>query len=314
MSRILVSVIVPTYNRGAIIAVTLESALSQNIPSDCFELIVVDDGSTDETPEYLQAFCRKYPQTRLITQKNCGVAEARNRGLQEARGQYIAYLDHDDIWLPHKLSMQLDVLQKDSKVAVAYCRWLNVDENNVLLPKKEQVDWCSQNTASGYVYDNFVRTNFVVSMSVPLIRTSYIKEVGGFNPAMVPCDDWDLWLRLSKRWQFVFVPEILVHYRTHGFQQSHNRKLMAKGAARVLAKQWPHLMLKPKLLLLSLTAHSFYDSLETHAYAKQLLFAGKYRQCVKTFLVSCLRRPMLLMSPQWIYLLRRVMNKNSKPY
>ena len=112
----LVSVVIPTYNRGALIAQTIESVLAQDLPPESVEIIIVDDGSTDETFDILQRLYSSHGQVRLFQTSNGGVAAARNFGVEQARGEFIAFLDHDDLWLPQKLRLQLERIQNDVKV------------------------------------------------------------------------------------------------------------------------------------------------------------------------------------------------------
>jgi glycosyltransferase involved in cell wall biosynthesis len=120
----LVSVVIPVYNRGARLQPTIESALEQTLPSHDYEIIIVDDGSTDDTLAFLQLTYADEPRIKIVSQQNGGVARARNRGLEEARGEFSAYLDHDDFWLPNKLEKQLAAFEGKPAVGVIYCRWL----------------------------------------------------------------------------------------------------------------------------------------------------------------------------------------------
>ena len=124
MSQTTVSVVIPTYNRGPLIAATLDSALHQTRAP--LEVIVVDDGSTDGTPDWIEAHYGA--RVRLIRQSNGGAARARNFGLAETRGEFIAFLDHDDLWLPQKLSLQLEAMESNARVGVVYSSWVAVDE------------------------------------------------------------------------------------------------------------------------------------------------------------------------------------------
>jgi glycosyltransferase involved in cell wall biosynthesis len=117
MKSPLVSVVIPVYNRGARLQPTVQSVLEQTLSSAEIEIIIVDDGSTDDTVAFLHKTYGDEPRVKIVTQPNGGVARARNRGLEEARGEFIAYLDHDDFWLPHKIEQQL-ALSKASPISV----------------------------------------------------------------------------------------------------------------------------------------------------------------------------------------------------
>lgn len=199
-----VSVVVPTFNRSHRLVPTLRSVLDQSF-SD-LELLVVDDGSTDDTPAVAEGISD--PRLRLLRQSNAGGAAARRHGLEAARGELVAFLDHDDRWKPQKLERQLARLDEaGGEFGLVYGRLVYLDEDGstgaeISLPQFE-----------GQVFQQLlVHHNFLFSMSNPLMRTDLVREVGGPDPSALLSDDWDLFLKLARVTRFAFADEVLVEY------------------------------------------------------------------------------------------------------
>ena len=201
-----VSIILPTYNSIHIIQPTLDSIFSQTFQD--FELIIVDDGSTDSTLDYLRALSD--PRIKVFAYPNAGVggpSVSRNRGLTKASGKYIALINHDDLWSPDKLEAQLVALQQNPEARVAYS-WLDhIDING------DFVHEGSQSPASGDVLKELLKGNFIETGSNPLIDKSVFDEVGGFDPTFKLVADWEMWLRLAMRYEFALVPGVQVFFR-----------------------------------------------------------------------------------------------------
>jgi glycosyltransferase involved in cell wall biosynthesis len=235
--------------------------------------------------------------------------------LEEARGEFIAYLDHDDFWLPHKIEQQLAAFEGKPNVGVVYCRWIDVDENRVPWPPERQItrlDWWKPETGSVYYW--LIRRNSIVSMSIPLIRTAVLRSAGGFDPDTAPCDDWDLWLRMARRCHFEYVPQDLVEYTRHSGQLSADTGRMGPGEKKTMQKQWRYVLGKPWLLWFVATSVSFIDTLLLYREAKHHLFAAQRRQALWILLKVATRRPLALVSPQWMYLAKRLLMGNTAPY
>ena len=280
-----ISVVIPTFNRGAQIAATLDSVLAQTLAP--LEIIVVDDGSSDETASFIE---RHYgDRVRLIRQKNGGVARARNRGLADAKGDWIAFLDHDDEFLPQKLELQMAALRAHPAANTAYCDWLSVDENGAPMPQRLQLTQQSWwKPAQGRVYpwilmphlSQFLR-NPIFSMSFPLFHTQTLRDLGGFDEKMVPSDDWDLLIRLAQNGEFVFVPQVLAHYVHHEAQQHMNLetayvswlKLCLKHP--VSARRHPVVYAKQRLFMrLCRALLCFYEAERAVEKKRKMAFAG----------------------------------------
>ena len=308
-----VSVIIPTYNRGAAIAPTIESVLSQTLPSEHYEIIIIDDGSTDDTLQFLHNEYSKYANVRIFSQLNAGVANARNKGLQGARGEFVAFLDHDDLWLPQKLEKQVEVLRAKFDVGVVYCGWQDIkNEDDLSSPRIAQN--ALRKMPTGEVYPQLLRWNFIVSMSVPLVRANLIREIGGFDANVAPNDDWDLWLRLARKTSFACVPEVLVLYRRHSKQQSQTSEKMFTTTTQVLKKQLPQTRGKPLLRSRIYASCAFADSRVWYVEAKTALFSRQWRRAYRIFFAAAIHHPWCLVAPEWLYFFKRLIARNSQNY
>lgn len=198
-----ISVIIPAYNAEATIAETIESVQRQTV-SD-FELIVIDDGSRDRTQEVLANISE--PRLRVFQEENGGVATARNRGFARATGEFIAFLDADDLWTPNKLEQQLAALQRQPEAGVAYSWTYYIDQQSQALYPGMQPAY------EGNIYGELLLANVLANGSNPLIRRVAIDRAGGFDPALSAAADWDFYLRLAAQFPFVVVPEYQILYR-----------------------------------------------------------------------------------------------------
>jgi len=223
-----VSVIIPTYNRAHLVGRAIKSVLNQTYQD--FELIIVDDGSTDNTEKVIKRFDDK--RIRYIKhEKNKGGAAARNTGIKAARGEYIAFLDSDDEWLPEKLKRQMEVFKNaSSEVGVVYTGFIYVDKlgggtSKQHIPKKR-----------GWIYEDILVENCIGTTSTVLIERKYFKETGLFDENLPSCQDWDMWIRLAKQCKFDFIPEILVRYFEHRNRITSNCKSVIEGHEAILRK------------------------------------------------------------------------------
>ena len=297
-----ISVVIPTYNSGALLKQTLDSALNQTVAP--LEIIIVDDGSTDGTPDWIAANYGE--RVRLIRQGNGGVAAARNTGWSAARGQWIAFLDHDDVWHADKLERLLDAAT--ATTGVVYGRWREVNENNEPLPESAQLTRQSWwNGASGRVFGWLFGWRCpLVSMSVPIVRRELLEQIGGFDSSCVPCDDWDLWLRLARICRFAFVDELTLDYRCYPEQQSRDEIKALRAARRVLGKHPFDLATRPLLFWWWLWLGAFGASLEAYNAAKR---ADSPRAFVGAMARAVRAHPLALLAPQWLALIGRRLRK-----
>ena len=200
-----VSVILPVFNGAKTIRETVEFALRQTFPD--FELIVVDDGSRDATLSILGEF--RDPRLTVQAYPNAGLAANRNRGIHLSRGEFLAFLDADDLWLPEKLEAQIAALDEHQEAALAYVWTDYIDDEGRLIHSGQHV------SHSGWVFDALLLENFLETGSNPVVRRSAILQCEGFDESLKAAEDWDLWLRLATRYPFVVVKRPLVLYRVH---------------------------------------------------------------------------------------------------
>jgi len=219
ISAVNVSVIMPCYNAAEHLVHTLSSVLDQT--DTALELIAVDDGSSDDTLPMLRAWEEKDARLRVLTQVNRGPGPARNHGLAEARGTFIAFLDADDYWAPEFLAEMCQALS-NTTAGLAYCGWQNVG-----LPGGRGKPFIPPDYSSGDKVETFLG-GCRWPIHAALTRREVIEAVGGFDERWTSCMDYDLWLRIATAYDIVLVPKVLAFYRHHeGIQITKNR---ARGA------------------------------------------------------------------------------------
>ncbi|MCT7968523.1 glycosyltransferase [Laspinema sp. D1] len=204
-----VSVVIPTYNCKRFIKETINSVLSQTYLD--FEVIVIDDGSTDGTAEILN----DYGSTlRYIYQKNKGQGAARNVGIRACNGEYIAFLDSDDMWLPNKLERQMALIDSGSSINFVYCDvevFEHLSGQRLFLAHQLFKPYEGNNIASKLLINNFIFS------CTPLINKKVFEEVGYFDESRLlqGLEDWDMWLRIAASYPLAWIPEPLGRYRIH---------------------------------------------------------------------------------------------------
>jgi glycosyltransferase involved in cell wall biosynthesis len=211
LDKELVSVIIPAFNAAGDIRQTLTSVLAQTYQA--FEVIVVDDGSSDATGAIVQEFVAKDARFQLIRQSNAGVGAARNTAIRKARGKYIAPLDADDFWFPEKLEQQVACMERGGDdTGLVYCWSALIDKHG------ESMALGYPQTAEGRLRHALILRNLVENSSVPLIRAAVFEKVGLYltwaeQGGAQGCEDWDLYLRIAEGFSIRIVPEYLVAYR-----------------------------------------------------------------------------------------------------
>jgi glycosyltransferase involved in cell wall biosynthesis len=220
-----VSVIIPAHNAARFVTETVESVLNQTHRN--LEVIVVDDGSTDETAEVLRAFDDRIV---LRSQPNGGVARARNEGARVATGEWLAFLDADDLWLPDKLERQLGLADPGTS-------WIYSDRFN--FGSREGVPEVQSEITAMYEGDVFtallVEGNFISSSTV-IVRKEIFDRAGGYCENLRGTEDWDLWIRVSERNPIRFCPMQLLRYRIHSAGISHNYDHMWRERRMVIVR------------------------------------------------------------------------------
>jgi glycosyltransferase involved in cell wall biosynthesis len=193
-----VSAIIPTYNRKAFVLEAVGSILEQTYGD--YELIVVDDGSGDGTGEALKQYGG---QLRYAYQDNQGVSVARNHGLELAEGEFIAFLDSDDLWLPEKLGVQVAFMDEHPEAQICYTDEIWIRRGVRVNPRKKHAKY------SGEIYPQCLSL-CIISPSSALMRRGLFEQVGTFDPRFPVCEDYDLWLRVASRFPVFFIPRKLI--------------------------------------------------------------------------------------------------------
>jgi glycosyltransferase involved in cell wall biosynthesis len=222
----IISVIIPVYNGEKTIQETIESVLNQTYTD--FELIIINDGSQDSTLEIISSF--KDSRIKVFSYANAGVSASRNRGISHARGEYISFIDADDLWTPDKLEAQLKALQENPQAAVAYSWTQCIDESGEASRRGSHI------SDSGDVYAKLLLIDFIESGSNPLIRKYALIKVGGFDEYLTHSEDRDLWLRLAARYHFVAVSSPQILYRVSMNSASANVGAMEAGSLKFVEK------------------------------------------------------------------------------
>lgn len=210
-SRERVSVVLPVYNAERFVVEAVESILGQTLAA--FELVVLDDGSTDATPRLLAGLVSRDPRIRLVTRENRGLTRSLNEGLEIAAGEYVAIMNADDIALPDRLATQVAFLDEHPQVAAvgSQTRLLGSDGGrgpSTRLPQSPEAVRAFLTQASPLAHPSV------------MMRRSAVVAVGGYRPQMEPAEDYDLWLRLAERADLANLPDVLLEYRVHSGQST----------------------------------------------------------------------------------------------
>ncbi len=216
-----VSVIIPTYNYAYFIAEAVESVLAQTFP--VFETIVVDDGSNDNTEEVIAKFGDK---VKYIKQRNGGVCAARNNGVKSASGDFIAFLDADDVWLPEKIEKQMAKFDEDDQIGLVHCGMREFDTENgetMRLHLEGEEGWVADELL---LFDKPV---VIGPGGTIIVSRKAFEAVGGFDTNLKVGEDWDFCYRIARKFKVGLVREILVDYRHHGKNSHLNVKEMERS-------------------------------------------------------------------------------------
>jgi glycosyltransferase involved in cell wall biosynthesis len=254
-----VSVIVPAYNVENTIVETIHSIQAQTF-SD-FELIVINDGSTDNTVEVVSQI--QEPRLKIFSYENGGLPVARNRGIQRATGEFITFIDADDLWKPDKLERQLNALREHPEAGVAYSWTAFIDENSNFLFAWKPLYF------EGDVYPQLLVRNFISSGSNIMVRRQFIEAAGEFDPSLKSVEDWDYYLRLAALCPFALVPDYQILYRRSSQSMTSKVEVMEQANLIVIER-------------------AFQSAPSELQYLKRRSLANAYRYLAKQCLASVL--------------------------
>ncbi len=234
-----ISAVVPTYNRSELLLGALESIRNQSFRP--IEIVVVDDGSTDDTLVVVSEWTRKNEEAgalvvRCVRQANLGANAARNRGIRESHGEFIAFLDSDDRWLPDKLAKQIPVLQEDADIGGVYCGLRNVD-----LVTGNQYPTEPRAYPVGNLLQKLLIHDVTEATSCWVVRKECFERVGTFDVTLPARQDWDMWIRLSEKYRIGCVPEILVELGNHPGERVRSKAQREIEAHQIIFRKYASL-------------------------------------------------------------------------
>ena len=261
-----ISIVIPAYNSEKTIGETIASVQQQSFTD--YEIIVIDDGSKDRTLEVVKNI--KEPRLKLFAYENGGVATARNRGISHATGEFLSFLDADDLWTPDKLESHLEALKRNPKAKVAYS-WTNfIDTAGKFLFSGPRFRF------QGAVYPQLLQINFLVNASNLMIHRDVLEVVKGYNTKLSHTADWDFYLRLAENFDFVVVPKFQNLYRQSANSMSSNIEPLKKEGLALLDRIYQ-------------TASSELKQQSSKSYSSlYLYYAGLYRNKAITGDRKCL--------------------------
>jgi len=223
-----VSIIIPVYNAEKYISETIESVRAQTYTD--WEIIAVDDGSTDGSTKILKKYEQQLSQQfYVIVQQNSGVSVARNTAIKVSKGKYIAFLDHDDLWLPKKLEKQVDLLDSNMDLGMVYSDFYVINSSEKRI-KKSILPYSLQR---GNIFNELFYQNFIGLLTV-IIRKDILDKVGLFSPKYEIAEEYDLFLRIAEHYPIDFVDLQLAKYRIHDGNDSKNIKLSVEEDLQIM--------------------------------------------------------------------------------
>jgi hypothetical protein len=226
----LVSVVIPCYNQAHFLGEAIESVLAQTYPH--LEIVVVDDGSPDNTKEV----ATRYPAVRYVRQENQGLAAARNTGLRHSSGDYLIFLDADDRLLLGAVTAGLEHLHAHPECAFAFGKWRPIAVDGLPLPKLP----LAPIEVTGDAYVSLLQRNHIEMHATVVYRKAVFELVGGFDPSVNPCADYDLYLRIARQYPVCSHGAVVAEYRRHGSNMTNDPALMLQSAVTVLRRQHRH--------------------------------------------------------------------------
>lgn len=237
-----VSVIIPTYQSVRFVRETIESVLTQTYWD--YEVIAVDGGSTDGTIEVLNSYSNRI---QVIIQNGKGISNARNIGVLASKGEYIAFVDSDDLWLPHKLEVQVKFLEsRPNIIGLIYSDALFFVERDKDKPKYKMRarSFQTRKPHRGRILEHLIKGNFIPASTV-MIRKSCFEKVGLYDESLWACEDIDMWIRIAECFEIDYHDMVLVKIRWHEDSMTHHKELLFSSQIALenkIAKRMSHLL------------------------------------------------------------------------
>lgn len=277
-NQALVSVVMPTYNHCDFIGMSIESVLNQTYEN--MELIIIDNHSVDDTREVVSAYSSRDKRIKYVLYDNNGfIANSRNRGIGMSGGEYVAFIDSDDLWYADKLQKQIALFNAHD-VGLVYCGAQKIDENSDLIIGTNKLKRCYH----GYVLSELLSFKLSFACSSVVVRKSILEIYNmGFALDRQGAEDWDLWIRLAEHTKICCAEGILVGYRVHGNATSKNYKMMYRSKITTLndfRDRFRHICESEnsydRRSLLKAYRHSYIKCMDM--YANHLLGENEYRE------------------------------------
>ena len=263
----LISVIMPCYNGEKFIGEAIESVINQTYKN--WELIIVDDDSTDKSEEIVKQYLLDNRIQYIQHKKNKGIPSARNTGIKKSNGEFIALLDDDDMWIPSKLAIQLEEFQKSKDVfGLVFGNIRVINSGGCIIHEAESLKINLENLSKEDVIRNLFLYNFISSITA-MFKSECITEVGGFNEEITwGGDDYDLWLRLANRFKFAYINKVLGIKRVHNDNYSQTER-MIKGEIQLINS--------------IVKKYTFLNKYKQKKIAQELCQLGRYKQLIGNF-------------------------------
>jgi glycosyltransferase involved in cell wall biosynthesis len=236
-----VSVIMPCFNHALFVEKSIESVLAQSVGD--LELIVVDDCSRDHSREIIAQYAKNDRRVRAIQhERNLGASRSRNDGIRVAEGEYLAFCDADDIWMPTKLARQLELMETHPMHDVAYCDAEIIDEHGERTGERFSHEFPVPGDGSGRLFDELCTRNFI-NMQTVVLRRKSLGATARFDEHIKWVEDWLFWVRIAQDHSFIYTKEVLAEYRVHqkstGRSQRRGNKINRLKVFRRILQNYP---------------------------------------------------------------------------
>ncbi|MDR3604182.1 MAG: glycosyltransferase [Syntrophaceae bacterium] len=275
-----VSVIIPTYNRLELLKKTVVSVRSQSFRD--FEIIVINDGSSDGTAEWLA----EQHDVIGVNQPNSGIASSRNKGISASKGEWLAFLDHDDIWAPDKLQTQVDFVRANPQVGMVAVKHVRLGTR---ISRTGPWKWIKGDLFVKVFSESFIHTSSV------MIGRDVLEKVGGFPTRYRFADEFDVWLKISKKYEIAFFDRPLVFIRFYDSNTSHNRIGVRSDTYEILMSNYDTDRIPRKIYLKTLSDHDI-------SFGRAYVNLGDFKNAMKWFKSAVRRTP--LRTRAWRYYIR----------